>query len=79
MELDFSQGSTRYLIDTSGLIFLDFIFKHDNPVFKAIWEEIEELMAAGWHIGSHTHTHPNLSDIASRAIGLILREPVFIE
>ncbi len=28
------------------------------------WEEIAELMAAGWHIGSHTHTHPNLSNLA---------------
>ncbi len=29
------------------------------------WEEIGELMAAGWHIGSHTHTHPNLSDLSA--------------
>ena len=28
------------------------------------WEEIGELMDAGWHIGSHTHTHPNLSDLS---------------
>ncbi|MBI2191578.1 MAG: polysaccharide deacetylase family protein [Planctomycetes bacterium] len=27
------------------------------------WEEIGELMAAGWHIGSHTVTHPNLSKL----------------
>ena len=28
------------------------------------WEEISELIDAGWHIGSHTHTHPNLSDLS---------------
>ncbi len=27
------------------------------------WEEIGELMDAGWRIGSHTHTHPNLSKL----------------
>ena len=25
------------------------------------WDEIGELMEAGWHIGAHTHTHPDLS------------------
>jgi hypothetical protein len=28
------------------------------------WEEIGELVAAGWHIGAHTVTHPNLSELA---------------
>lgn len=27
------------------------------------WDEIGKLMAAGWNIGSHTHTHPNLSEL----------------
>jgi len=44
MELDFNKGKTVYVIDTSGLILLDFIFKKNNPVFEAIWEEIEELI-----------------------------------
>ena len=30
------------------------------------WGEIGELMDAGWHIGSHTHTHPNLSDLSMK-------------
>lgn len=30
------------------------------------WEEIGELMDAGWHIGSHTHMHPNLSELSAR-------------
>ena len=40
------------------------------PNFEArewmTWEEIGELMDAGWHIGSHTHTHPNLSDLSMK-------------
>lgn len=27
------------------------------------WGEINELREAGWNIGSHTHTHPNLSEM----------------
>lgn len=28
------------------------------------WEELQELMAAGWHLGAHTHSHPNLSKLS---------------
>jgi peptidoglycan/xylan/chitin deacetylase (PgdA/CDA1 family) len=27
------------------------------------WDEAGELIALGWHIGAHTVTHPNLSDL----------------
>ena len=47
MQLDFNLGSTVYVIDTSALIILDSTFKRDNPVFIAIWEEIEELIIQG--------------------------------
>lgn len=40
----FSEGNTVYVIDTSALIRLDLTFKRDNPVFTAIWEEIEDLI-----------------------------------
>jgi peptidoglycan/xylan/chitin deacetylase (PgdA/CDA1 family) len=30
------------------------------------WEEAGELVALGWHIGAHTVTHPNLSDLLSK-------------
>ena len=30
------------------------------------WQEIRELVAAGWRIGAHTVTHPNLSDLSIR-------------
>ena len=29
----------------------------------ATWEELGELMELGWHIGAHTVTHPNLSEL----------------
>lgn len=44
MEIEFNQGKTIYVIDTSSLIILESTFKYDNPVFKAIWEEIEDLI-----------------------------------
>ena len=27
------------------------------------WDELAELAAAGWQIGAHTHTHPNICDL----------------
>src|SRR5437763_436294 len=48
MELDFYNNEYLvYVIDTSGLIKLDVTFKYDNPVFSAVWEEIEELIKQG--------------------------------
>src|SRR6478609_8745427 len=47
MELEFVSDERKYLIDTSGLISLESTFKYDNPVFKAIWDEIEELIRRG--------------------------------
>jgi Domain of unknown function (DUF4411) len=47
MQLQFNQGNTVYVIDTSGLIMLESTFKRDNPVFTAIWEEIEDLIGQG--------------------------------
>lgn len=40
----FSETNTVYVIDTSGLLRLDYTFKKENPVFSAIWEEIEDLI-----------------------------------
>ena len=47
MQLNFNTDDTIYIIDTSGLIRLESTFKYDNPVFKAIWEEIEDLIGQG--------------------------------
>lgn len=43
----FSQENTVYVIDTSALMRLDLTFKRENPVFTAIWEEIEDLIVQG--------------------------------
>ncbi len=43
----FNENNTIYVIDTSGLIMLEATFKRDNPVFTAIWEEIEDLISQG--------------------------------
>jgi hypothetical protein len=43
----FSGENTVYVIDTSGLLRLDFTFKRDILVYTAIWEEIEELIIQG--------------------------------
>ena len=29
------------------------------------WDEVRELVDAGWHIGAHTVTHPNLSELVA--------------
>jgi hypothetical protein len=47
MQLHFNQGNCIYVIDTSALIILDFTFNYDNLVFKAIWEEVEDLISQG--------------------------------
>lgn len=47
IQLDFNHGKTTYIIDTSALINLESTFKYDNEVFKAIWEEIEEMILQG--------------------------------
>jgi len=44
MNPDLFSEDIVYVIDTSALIDLENIFKYDNPVFKAIWEEIEHLI-----------------------------------
>lgn len=31
---------------------------------RMTWEDIRDLVDSGWHIGSHTVTHPNLSELS---------------
>ena len=30
------------------------------------WDDVRELVDFGWHIGAHTVTHPNLSELAAK-------------
>lgn len=35
--------------------------RHARELSPVSWEDLDELAAAGWEIGSHTHTHPRLT------------------
>lgn len=37
--------------------------EHESELRCMGWEEIRELAAAGWEIGSHTASHPNLTEL----------------
>lgn len=37
--------------------------EHEPELVPLTWEEIRELQGAGWEIGSHTRSHPHLSEI----------------
>jgi peptidoglycan/xylan/chitin deacetylase (PgdA/CDA1 family) len=39
--------------------------KNYDTINIMTWEEIGELVDAGWVIGSHTHSHPNLSELSA--------------
>ena len=45
-ELNFYENEAVYVIDTSSLITLTHYYKRDSRVFRAIWEEIEDLIRA---------------------------------
>jgi peptidoglycan/xylan/chitin deacetylase (PgdA/CDA1 family) len=36
---------------------------HRSELMPASWEDLGRLSEAGWEIGSHTHTHPRLSEV----------------
>lgn len=36
----------------------------DDERTEMTWEESAALLDMGWHIGAHTHTHPNLSQLS---------------
>lgn len=43
----FEDLNNIYVADTSALIDLERYFKHDRPAFKAIWDEVEEMIGHG--------------------------------
>lgn len=59
-------GYTANLFINTGM--LDEMYRAGVPEFAErrylLWEEAAELAAAGWQIGAHTVTHPNLSDLS---------------
>lgn len=47
----------------SANLFVNTLPMETEPEQCMTWDEIGELAAAGWQIGAHTHTHPNLSQL----------------
>jgi peptidoglycan/xylan/chitin deacetylase (PgdA/CDA1 family) len=80
IDLDHPARSMRYeVLDTlTRYGFKANLFIHTGPVEAMLagplppddertlmtWEEVGDLIEAGWHIGAHTVTHPNLSQLS---------------
>jgi peptidoglycan/xylan/chitin deacetylase (PgdA/CDA1 family) len=41
---------------------------HANELHPMSWEELRALASAGWEIGSHTRTHPRLTELDGAAL-----------
>lgn len=42
------------------------VYRPELKEAAATWEELGELLAAGWHVGAHTVTHPDLSKLSQQ-------------
>jgi peptidoglycan/xylan/chitin deacetylase (PgdA/CDA1 family) len=42
---------------------------HERDLMPMTWSQLRSLAAAGWEIGSHTATHPHLTQIDDAALG----------
>jgi peptidoglycan/xylan/chitin deacetylase (PgdA/CDA1 family) len=42
--------------------------RHERELIPMSWQELSELSAAGWEIGSHTVTHPHLTQLDDTAL-----------
>jgi peptidoglycan/xylan/chitin deacetylase (PgdA/CDA1 family) len=61
----FTAGAQR--ASWSGVdIYLDGPHAHELEVMS--WEELRELQTAGWEVGSHTHSHPHLTQLDERSL-----------
>jgi peptidoglycan/xylan/chitin deacetylase (PgdA/CDA1 family) len=47
--------------------------EHERELHALRWDEIRELAAAGWEIGSHTRTHPRLTQLGDEELAEELR------
>ena len=70
IDVDHPVRSVRYEIHDvlsrhgfTGTLFID-TGRMDGPEETMTWEEIGELVDAGWGIGAHTVNHPNLSELS---------------
>jgi peptidoglycan/xylan/chitin deacetylase (PgdA/CDA1 family) len=46
---------------------------HEREMMSLTWQELRELDAAGWEIGSHTCSHPHLPELDDAALDYELR------
>jgi len=46
---------------------------HEREVRGLSWAELEQLTAVGWEVGSHTRTHPRLTQLDDDAVAAELR------
>lgn len=47
---------------------------HEGELRCMSWDELGQLDEAGWEIGSHTHSHPNLPELDDEALARELEE-----
>ncbi len=47
---------------------------HADELTPLSWDQLEELAASGWEVGSHTVTHPHLEELDDDDLGTELRE-----
>jgi peptidoglycan/xylan/chitin deacetylase (PgdA/CDA1 family) len=43
--------------------------EHAHELTSMDWDDLRELVALGWEVGSHTRTHPRLTDLEERRLG----------
>jgi peptidoglycan/xylan/chitin deacetylase (PgdA/CDA1 family) len=42
--------------------------EHEHELMCMTWDQLRELDAAGWEVGSHTQTHPRLPEVADDVV-----------
>ena len=47
---------------------------HEHELRCMTWDELRSLADLGWEIGSHTRSHPHLTELDARAVAAELRE-----
>jgi peptidoglycan/xylan/chitin deacetylase (PgdA/CDA1 family) len=48
--------------------------EHEPELRCVDWDDLRQLRAEGWEVGSHTRTHPRLTELSDKAVLAELRE-----
>jgi peptidoglycan/xylan/chitin deacetylase (PgdA/CDA1 family) len=48
--------------------------EHEHELVPMTWDELRELADAGWEVGSHTRTHPHLTELGDEELASELRD-----